>query len=341
NPALNRETEQVLLKALSKEPTARYQTGGELMTALEKALATGYRVPGGWVDLPPLPAGVSLDEAAGSLAQFSDFSVVQQIAHQLAREEQDTVGTVLKAPGWWRWLAVLGVVLLLLAGWLWWLGSQGAVEETAVSLPTASVPTQAPDTSLPAPVLVTETAVEAVATQPLATPTPMPTTAPMPTATVLPTQTAVLSVPTLVPLPVLNGPPVQFFYNSRSFYALNAGSVSLPAAEFSFLAIDKLGNPAGYSFLGKEWAEFYPQIDPGSCTRIEPIAYSSFNRLEDCQKFNALVTPSLLDDTLFWLPHENVVMFEVFWNGTIIGRCPVDVDQCTLHLPESVWQLES
>jgi hypothetical protein len=93
--------------------------------------------------------------------------------------------------------------------------------------------------------------------------------------------------------------------------------------------------------LGKEWAEFYPQIDPGSCTRIEPIAYSSFARPRDCRSFNALVTPSLLDDTLFWLPHDNVLMFEVFWNGQVIGRCPVAVDQCTLRLPESVGQLES
>ena len=156
-----------------------------------------------------------------------------------------------------------------------------------------------------------------------------------------PTETAVPPAPTLAPLPALDGPPVQFFYNSRSFYALNAGSVPLDAAEFSFLAIDKLGNPAGYSFVGQEWAEFYPQIDPGSCTRIEPIAYTSFTRPDDCQSFNALVTPSLLDDTLFWLPHDNVVMFEVFWNGSIIGRCPVDVDRCTLRLPKGAEQFGS
>lgn len=341
NPALNRETEQVLLKALSKEPTARYQTGDELMTALEKALATGYRVPGGWVDLPPLPAGVSLDEAAGSLAQFSDFSVVQQIAHQLAREEQDTVRTTLQVSNGWRWLAVLGVAVLLLSGWLWWRG--GVEGETAVFSSTSPAPTQLSDEPLPAPVLVTETTVVALATQPLTTPTPMPTSVPPPTATatVSPKETAVPPAPTLAPLPALDGPPVQFFYNSRSFYALNAGSVPLDAAEFSFLAIDKLGNPAGYSFVGQEWAEFYPQIDPGSCTRIEPIAYTSFTRPEDCQSFNALVTPSLLDDTLFWLPHDNVVMFEVFWNGSIIGRCPVDVDRCTLRLPKGAEQFGS
>ncbi|HXV44379.1 MAG TPA: protein kinase [Anaerolineae bacterium] len=39
NPNLSRATEAVLLKALSKSPEKRYQTGAELMGALEKALA--------------------------------------------------------------------------------------------------------------------------------------------------------------------------------------------------------------------------------------------------------------------------------------------------------------
>jgi eukaryotic-like serine/threonine-protein kinase len=38
NPALNEQTEAVLLKALSKLPAQRYQTGGDLMAALERAL---------------------------------------------------------------------------------------------------------------------------------------------------------------------------------------------------------------------------------------------------------------------------------------------------------------
>ncbi|MEW5956893.1 MAG: serine/threonine-protein kinase [Chloroflexota bacterium] len=38
NPDLNEDTERVLLKALSKSPEQRYQTGHELMHALEKAL---------------------------------------------------------------------------------------------------------------------------------------------------------------------------------------------------------------------------------------------------------------------------------------------------------------
>lgn len=335
NPALNRETEQVLLRALNKEPMGRYQTGEELLVMLRQALALGQRVRGGWVDLPPVPAGVAWEAAAESLSQLSDRSVVQQITDQLVREERETVGQRVRGSLRWEWLlGMAGVLLVLLGFGLWWRGSMVGLE-TAVLPTTLPVVTNEP---LPTPVLLTETAV--TVTRPLVTATPLPTATELPTATLMPTETAVFP-PTLAPLPILNGPPVQFFYNSRSFYVLNAGTVPLDAADFSFLAVDAVGQPAGYSFLGKDWAKFYPQIDPGSCTRIEPIAYTTFVRPADCRSFNALVTPSLVDDSLFWLPHDKVVMFEVFWNGSIIGRCPVDVDQCTLRLPESVGQLES
>lgn len=53
NPALNLETEAVLLKALDKNPAQRYPTGVALMAALEKALQPGARPL--LVELPPPP----------------------------------------------------------------------------------------------------------------------------------------------------------------------------------------------------------------------------------------------------------------------------------------------
>ncbi len=56
NPGLSEETEKVLLRALSKQSEARYQTGAELIKALAESLKT---VPTeGAVALPPLPSGV-------------------------------------------------------------------------------------------------------------------------------------------------------------------------------------------------------------------------------------------------------------------------------------------
>lgn len=58
NPNLNAETEAVLLRALSKQPDARYQSGSELMDALEAALS-GITRPTRIAPLPPPPAEIT------------------------------------------------------------------------------------------------------------------------------------------------------------------------------------------------------------------------------------------------------------------------------------------
>lgn len=335
NPALGVEVEQVLLRALSKQPAERYATGQELMDALEEALQAGHPVVGGWVDLPPLPSGISPMEVADSLSQLSQQSVVEKIAFQLEQEEAAAQLTLPKPSlaivGWGVLGLIVAVGLILLGTWLWNLsGVRGLAGETAV-LPTqmADVATAAP---LPSPVSVQLTRVQAAPS-----PTPMPTEA----ATIGPTETAVLPTATAIPevtitpmpLPAFDGPPVQFIYDNRSFYALNPGSAAIEAANLSFMAVDAQDESAGYRFLGRDWAKFYPRIEPGGCTQIEPIAFSDFLRPDECESYNALVTPSLLDDTLFWLPREEVDQFAVFWNGELIGYCEIVLGNCSLRLP--------
>jgi serine/threonine protein kinase len=58
NPALNPQVEAVLLKALQKSPEARYQTGAELLAALEEALQAGPVKEAAFPELPPPPPGV-------------------------------------------------------------------------------------------------------------------------------------------------------------------------------------------------------------------------------------------------------------------------------------------
>lgn len=90
NPALNVETEAVLIKALSKSPAERYQKGYELMDALEKALSTPSFAPA--IELPPLPAGMVLHPQT-SLSQIS-------VADWLARHTQETqTSTAYPIPG--------------------------------------------------------------------------------------------------------------------------------------------------------------------------------------------------------------------------------------------------
>lgn len=58
NPQLSLETEAVLLKALSKKPKDRYQTGAELMDTLAKALAKTRLGAQRVLPLPPMPAAI-------------------------------------------------------------------------------------------------------------------------------------------------------------------------------------------------------------------------------------------------------------------------------------------
>ncbi|MEM7113438.1 MAG: serine/threonine-protein kinase [Chloroflexota bacterium] len=346
NPALGAEVEAVLLKALNKKPSDRYQTGEALLDALEAALKKGHPVAKGWVDLPPLPAGVSETSAADSLSQLSKQSVVEKIAFQLEQEEQQKREPTVRFPS----LPTFGRVaagVLLAAGlifvglWLWQRGNSAsqAADEQGVVQSSEPTPVRAEGETavLPSPV-----SAQITKTRPVASPTPVPTdvassvveeTAVF-TVTPIATQIATATpTPTLPPIPAFAGPPVQFIYDDRSFYVLNAGNAPIEAIHLSFIALDEVGESAGYNFLGRDWAKFYPEIDPGGCNRIEPIAYEEFLRPEQCEAFNSLVTPSLLDDTLFWLPRENVTRFAVFWDGQIIGRCLIELGSCSLRLP--------
>jgi serine/threonine protein kinase len=74
NPNLNLATETVLLKALSKTPAERYQTGEELVNALEEALAFQLTTPAEIRPLPLPPAGVKLQ-----IRRLSQKAMVERV----------------------------------------------------------------------------------------------------------------------------------------------------------------------------------------------------------------------------------------------------------------------
>jgi serine/threonine protein kinase len=76
NPKLNAASEAVLLKALSKKPEERYQSGRALLAALEKALAEGVVETAGSSAPPLLPVGFS----APSPRTLSQTSVVERVS---------------------------------------------------------------------------------------------------------------------------------------------------------------------------------------------------------------------------------------------------------------------
>lgn len=77
NPALNQATEDVLLKALQKQPADRYQTGTALMTALAEASAAATETHSS-PTLPPLPAGMGAGTAVPPTP--ANMSVAQRVS---------------------------------------------------------------------------------------------------------------------------------------------------------------------------------------------------------------------------------------------------------------------
>ena len=77
NPRLNDETEKVLLKALEKEPAERYQSGAELIEALENALFPQASAPA--PSVPVMPSNVK----PPSQRSMSHMSVSERIALEL------------------------------------------------------------------------------------------------------------------------------------------------------------------------------------------------------------------------------------------------------------------
>lgn len=74
NPNLNLATETVLLRALSKTPAERYQTGEQLISAIEEALAFQLTTPAEIRQLPPPPAGVSIQ-----IRRLSQKTMVERV----------------------------------------------------------------------------------------------------------------------------------------------------------------------------------------------------------------------------------------------------------------------
>ena len=75
NPKLNEDTEQVLITALAKEPSDRYQTGAELVNALEQTLI-------GQATSPPAPAAPP-NVKPPSERSMSKMSVSERIAFEM------------------------------------------------------------------------------------------------------------------------------------------------------------------------------------------------------------------------------------------------------------------
>lgn len=313
NPDLNEATETVLLKALSKSPHDRYQTGVELMNALESALQAKWPAPVKQFPLPSLPASTQLpasrlispeamvDTAASTTPTASPQ--VQSLPSPTVRREAKPAGVFATR----RLYLFLGAATLILVGVLV-LSQRGASQLPALQ-PTEIATTNAP-TLAPTPVN---------AGQPIAT--ALPTSIAPPAAAITPT--------VLYP----NGRRFVIFYNDNSLYLYNASGA---AGAFSPLTFERL-NVSGAAlnrFDGWRWSQHYPRVETDSCARIEIRGRSPYLRPAQCQgRYNSSITASRDDSYVFWISQKDSSQFRVLWNKQEVARCEIAAGVCEVFLP--------
>ena len=227
NPDLNAETEAVLLKALSKSPAERYQTGEDLLTALENALraAPPPKTPGRQASLPalppvpagtpplagsPLPAGISRQPRPSRMTvadQVRALPVPPQPASPPLKPSAPQPAPARKPPWPILWMVLGGGILVCLAaaiaaGML--LNNQPAYFGAGRPSPTVAIVanvTQRPDTAttLAGPATAPPTAtLPATLAYPLPSETPAQGAPAAATATALPLPTP--PAPTATPV---------------------------------------------------------------------------------------------------------------------------------------------
>jgi len=249
NPALGVETERVLLKALSKSADERYQTGVDLMRALEASLSTSQESAEGFIELPPPPAGVHRP----SLSQLTVADRVAQhvratstaLAFQEPLVPSSTSGSS-PAPalsgGRRNTGIIVAAVAVLLVGLIGFVLYTVVINDEEDSTPAVVAPSQTPTEQ--ATVQVDNTLAATQTPTQLAAPTDAPTEvnglASLPTPTILPaTPTATSTVtasPTLThtatstatPLPTLTPMPT-----ATSTYTATAVPTARPTVIFT------------------------------------------------------------------------------------------------------------
>ncbi len=323
NPQLGVKVETVLLKALSKDPVQRYQSGEALMAAMEAALREmapaqptvkngrkptrglpGMETLSGWLRSAPklfyirvgVPFLIALILLAMALPQiFGRLSKTQQ-----GDEPAGSTAEVARSPAF--------------------PSATQTIQITAAQ--SASTP-ESFETPAPA-VQVTE-------------PPPDPTTA-VPTTAPEPAQTAT-TVPIANPTPTwtpkyASGRRMVLMWDANSFYMLQVtgyGDLIAPLA-FERLDADGLGMER---FSGKLWAEYHASTLRDWCMRlvIGGAGSPELNPPQCKKQYVSTRWPMPGDSTLFWTPKDGTQIFRVMWGQQEIQRCEISAGRCEVYLP--------
>ncbi|HLF03073.1 MAG TPA: protein kinase, partial [Anaerolineales bacterium] len=319
NPALNVETETVLLKALSKSPKDRYQTGKDLIGALERALLISIPNPAAKLSLPPPPVA-----APKAPRRPSRLSITDRLAPPGAKPHAvEPAPAPRKQTAWLPLVAIIGALAVLGLA-LVALGIGLADRAESVTTPTATNDQAAITTPTAGSIVSSSTAILVGVGTATAQPEPSHTPPPAP-------ESPTLAVSPTVLYP--DGRKFVVFYNDNSFYLLNASDSNSAVTPLAFERLNASGQPLN-RFDGWRWAEYYPTINPDRCMSLEIINSQPVLRPQECNElYNSVRTPDRSDNYVFWTTQEGANEFRVLWNDEEIARCQIADGRCEFFLP--------
>ncbi|GAB4538043.1 MAG: hypothetical protein Fur002_00870 [Anaerolineales bacterium] len=340
NPELSPAVETVLLKALEKEPQARYSSGAKLIAALDEALKDKGSTPK--MSLPPLPVGApTIRRSATSISQIAKREAPKKPQPAIAEQPLTVRSWRLQKNAKW----LLPILLLALAAFGFWYVRQNGIPASWID--SARPTLTATATALPAtgaPILPSETLPPASATLTAsATFTFEPTSMLEPTFTPAPTETETPTPPpSPTPLPTVKYPQgnqFSLFWNETSLHILNRSREPRSFSGFAFERLDLAGNPLG-RFSGSLWnnAQF-TYIPSKYCASIKIYGDEDPPYLDpsDCRGgYVAFAQPRLDPEDkplIFWNEREGSTQFRVLWVDEEVARCEISAGVCEIFTP--------
>lgn len=357
NPALSIQVEDVLLKALEKSPDKRFQSGGELIGALEEALEDQLSFTASPIDSAPEIVGNSRQDAFKTVSKTSLAERVADYIQANPPLPADNTPVLEKGGTTYsktysvmaRWGAGCGVLLLIAILFVILVSSLTPNRQSpgaAFSPPTTSPATITTVPTLQQTVTASDaqsspTLVEQTQTlQPKNSPTTQPTAATPPTATQASTRTA-----TEAPDPAPTGTNVPaestrigsnlfvMYYDDTSFYIKNLSGKDRSIYPFTFERINDNGDLTD-RFEGWHWGNIYSRFRSDYCLVLEILNYTEHLEPEECNNRHLVMHyPPLNRDYLFWIEDNDSQEFRVLWEDQEVGRCKIKDGTCEVYLP--------
>jgi serine/threonine protein kinase len=354
NAALSGEAEDVLLKALRKLPEERFQSGVEMMNALEKALKTGE------TDKDIQESSNAGDALPESYKALSHISLAERVAEYVQVQppfpestflEQDQGKTNLYEQigpmAWWGIgcgiLLVLGVTLAFLGNRFIFdndLAGSTLLSHTSSPQQVTAIPSLPPTAialatqNFPANAVTTQTARPTNSSTLQSTPSAPPTIAATSTSPPTGTSPPAFTETSAPPQPTRAGDKLfVMYYDDTSFYIKNLSGSDRSVFPFAFERLDDSGNFTN-RFEGWHWGNIYSRFRVDFCLVLEILNYTDHLEPAECNNRHLVMHyPPLSRDYLFWIEDGKSKEFRVLWDGLEVGRCKIIKGSCEVYLP--------